>query len=353
VNRICINGKFFSQRITGTQRYARELVNQFDRLLSENSTSRLEMELLLPPGAHSVPCYKNLRVRTVGGASGVIWEQIELPRHCAGEILFTPCGGAPICHRRNVVTIHDAAVIAAPNGYAFAYRNWYKNICRFMAHTAEHIFTNSNFSRSEIAKWYGASLSKVSVTYLGSDHFSRLQSDSSALRRFGIAGKYILAVSSLSPNKNFHRVVAASRVLGKTGKPLVIAGGSDSKIFKNKLKVPDSVHVLGYVGDAELKALYENASCFVFASVYEGFGLPPMEAMSTGCPVVVSRAGALPEIFAKAGVFCDPYDSEEIAAAIERATTNPPLTPAQSKTFAQHFSWEKCARETLEVLKNL
>jgi glycosyltransferase involved in cell wall biosynthesis len=353
VNRICINGKFFSQRVTGTQRYARELLNQFDRLLSANSTSQIEMELLLPSDAHSVPRYRNVRTRRVGTTTGTIWEQIELPQHCRGELLFTPCGGAPICHRRNVVTIHDAAVIAAPNGYSFAYRNWYKNVCRVMARTAEHIFTNSNFSRSEIAKWYGASLSKISVTYLGSDHFSRLQSDSSALRRFGIAGKYILAVSSLSSNKNFYRVVAASRVLGKTGKPLVIAGGSDSKVFRNKLKVPDSVHVLGYVGDPELKALYENASCFVFASVYEGFGLPPMEAMSTGCPVVVSHAGALPEIFAKAGVFCDPYDSEEIAAAIERATTNPPLTPDQSKTFAQHFTWEKCARETLEVLKNL
>jgi glycosyltransferase involved in cell wall biosynthesis len=353
MNKIVINGKFFAQRVTGTQRYSRELLNEFDRLLSSDYSGRVEMELLVPPAAHSVPDYKNLHVRTVGTVNGVIWEQVELPRHCRGQLLFTPCGGAPIFHRRNVVTIHDAAVAAAPNGYSFAYRNWYKNICRLLAHTAEHIFTNSIFSKSEIGKWYGAPISKVSVTYLGSDHFSRLQSDPSALSRLGIKGRYVLGVSSQSSNKNFHRIVAATRNLGETGVQLVIAGGSDSKVYRNRLKVPESVNVLGYVQDSELKALYENASCFVFASLYEGFGLPPMEAISVGCPIVVSRAGALPEIFARAAIFCDPYDTEQIAAAVKLAISHPALTPDQSRTFAETFTWEKCARETLEVLKNL
>ena len=353
MKKICINGKFFSQRVTGTQRYARELLNQFDRLLSTDYNGRIEMELLLPPRAHWVPHYRNIQTRTVGTSNGTIWEQIELPRHCRGQLLFTPCGGAPILHRRNVVTIHDAAVIAAPNGYSFAYRNWYKNACRVMARTAEHIFTNSNFSRYEIAKWYGAPMGKISVTYLGSDHFSQLESDQSTLSRFCLAGKYVLAVSSHNSNKNFRRVVGAMHQFDKSDLQLAIAGGCDAKIYGNGMKVPDEVCVLGYVRDAELKALYENAACFVFASVYEGFGLPPMEAMSVGCPIVVSRAGALPEIFAKAAIFCDPYDTEQIAAAIQHAITDPALTPSQSKSFAQHFTWEKCAHETLEVFKNL
>jgi glycosyltransferase involved in cell wall biosynthesis len=285
--------------------------------------------------------------------SGTKWEQIELPWYCHGQILFTLSGGAPLLHSRNVVTIHDAAVVAAPAGYTPAYRLWHQNVCRRMARTAEHIFTNSNFSKSEIVKWYGATPEKISVTYLGSDHFSRIESDSSALARLGISGKYVLAVSSHNPNKNFHRVVQAICHLNKTEIQFVIAGAHDRRVYGKSTRLSDAVRALGYVSDSELKALYENAACFVFASLYEGFGLPPLEAMASGCPVVISRAGSLPELFDDTAFFCDPYHPEDIAAAIQRAVKSPPETADQLKTFARKFSWGKCARETLEVLKQL
>jgi glycosyltransferase involved in cell wall biosynthesis len=221
-----------------------------------------------------------------------------------------------------------------------------------MARKAEHIFTNSGFSKSEIVKWYGAAAEKISVTYLGSEHFSRIEADASALARFGISEEYILAVSSHNPNKNFHRVVQAISHLDTTGKRLVIAGGYDSRVYKNSLRVPHGARVLGYVSDPELKALYESAACFVFASLYEGFGLPPLEAMASGCPVVVSRTAALPEVFDGAAFFCDPDDPEDIAAAIQRAIQSSPAA-ANQVNFAQKFSWEKCARETLAVLTSL
>jgi len=352
VKKICINGKFFCQQITGTQRYSRELLNQFDRLLSGEDNTKIALEILVPKCAQSMPQYTSLQVRTVGRMSGTKWEQLELPHYCHGQVLFTLSGGAPILHSRNVVTIHDAAVIAAPAGYSLAYRLWHQNVCRRMAKTAERIFTNSNFSKSEIVKWYGASPEKISVTYLGSDHFSSLEADSSALTRFGISGKYALAVSSHNPNKNFHRVVEAMRPLNVSGLKLVIAGGRDSRVYGETTRLSDGVHVLGYVSDPELKALYENAACFVFPSLYEGFGLPPLEAMSSGCPVVASRAGALPEIFDTTAFFCDPYRPDDIAAAIQRAIESPPAAD-QLKEFARKFSWEKCARETLDVLKSL
>jgi glycosyltransferase involved in cell wall biosynthesis len=354
VKKIYINGKFFCQRITGTQRYARELLNQFDRLLSaEEDDTQIAMEILVPNCVHSMPHYTTLQIRTVGGMSGTRWEQIELPRYCHGNLLFTLSGGAPVLHARNVVTIHDAAVIAAPAGYSLAYRLWHGNVCRSMARKAEHIFTDSNFSKSEIVKWYGAAPQRISVSYLGSEHFSRVQADVSALTRFGISGKYVLAASSHNPNKNFHRVVTAICQLRATGMQLVIAGAQDSKVYRESAKLPEGTRALGYVSDPELKALYENASCFVFASLYEGFGLPPLEAMASGCPVVVSRAASLPELFDGAAFFCDPYRSEDIAAAIQCAIESPPENAEKLKTFAHKFSWEKCARETLAVLKSL
>lgn len=352
VKKIYINGKFFCQRITGTQRYARELLNQFDRLLAAENDWNIEIEILVPESVPPMPKYTNLRVRTVGRMSGTKWEQMELPRYCRGQVLFTLSGGAPVLHSRNVVTIHDAAVVAAPAGYSLAYRLWHKTICRSMARKAEHIFTNSNFSRSELEVWYGAAREKISVTDLGSDHFSRLEADSAALARFGISGKYVLTVSSHNPNKNFHRVVQAICHLNQSSAQLVIVGGHDSRVYGKSMSLPSGVRALGYVSDPELKALYENAACFVFASLYEGFGLPPLEAMASGCPVVVSRAASLPELFDGAAFFCDPYRPEDIAAAIQRAIESPPAAD-QLKEFARKFSWEKCARETLEVLKSL
>jgi glycosyltransferase involved in cell wall biosynthesis len=351
VTKIYINGKFLSQRTTGTQRYARELLNHLDNLLSAKD-SNVEVEILVPKCVRSVPQYSKIQVRAVGRMSGTKWEQIELPRYCRGKVLFTLSGGAPMLHPRNVVTIHDAAVVAAPTGYSLPYRLWHRNVCRRMARTAEHIFTNSFFSKSEIVKWYGAPPENISVTYLGSDHFVRLEGDPSILTRFGISGKYILAVSSHNPNKNFHRVVEAIRHLSATGMQLVIAGAHDDKVYRQSLRIPDGVRVLGYVSDRELKTLYQNAACFVFASLYEGFGLPPLEAMTCGCPVVASRAASLPELFDGMAFFCDPYDPQDIAANIRRSVECPPAAD-ELKAFAGKFSWEKCARETFDVLKEL
>jgi glycosyltransferase involved in cell wall biosynthesis len=351
VKKIYINGKFFCQRITGTQRYARELVYHFDRLLSTQGDGNLVIEILVPHCAPSMPQYSNLRVRRVGKMCGTKWEQIELPWYCRGQILLSLGGGAPVLHSRNVVAIHDAAVVAAPAGYSLAYRTWRRIVCRRMARTAEHIFTISNFSKSEIVKWYGGVPDKISVTYLASDHLSRLEADSSVLKRLNVPEKYILAASVDNPNKNFARVVQALS-LGTTSIPLVIAGGNDSRVYRRTMMLPDEVRTLGYLSDAELKALYENAACFVFVSLYEGFGLPPLEAMSCGCPVVLSRVASLPEVFDGAAFFCDPYSPEDIAAAIQSAVNSPPASE-DLKAFAGKFSWEKCARETLAVLKDL
>jgi glycosyltransferase involved in cell wall biosynthesis len=352
VKKIYINGKFFCQRITGTQRYARELLAHFDRLLGSGDYQDILMEILVPPGAQAVPRYASLQVRTVGRSSGTVWEQLELPQYCRGQLLFTPSGGAPILHSRNIVTIHDAAVVAVPRGYSLPYRLWYGGVCRWMGRTAEHIFTVSEFSKSEIVKWYGAPPEKISVAYLGSEHFSRLPADTSALTKFGVTGKYVLAVSSHNPNKNFLRVVEAVKHLNGSGLQLVIAGGQDSKVYGGSGRLPDGVRGLGYVTDAELKALYENAACFVFASLYEGFGLPPLEAMASGCKVVLSRVAALPEVFDGRAVFCDPYKPADIAEAIRRTIASPSESN-QLRAFAGEFTWERCARATLDILNRI
>lgn len=350
--KIFVNGKFFCQPISGTQRYARELLSQFDKLLSAENGWNIDFEILVPRCARGLPKFTNLRVRPVGSMGGTKWEQIELPQYCRGQLLFTLSGGSPLLHSRNVLTIHDAAVVAAPAGYSRSYRLWHGNLCRRMAQRAEHIFTVSNFSKSEIVKWYGADPERVSVTYLGSEHIRSLQADPSALTRAGIAGKYILAAGVRNPNKNFDRIVEAVYHHGSAHLPLVIAGGHDNRVYRQSSTLTHDVRSLGYVSDRELKALYEGAACFVFPSLYEGFGLPPLEAMACGCPAVVSRTASLPEIFDGEAVFCDPLNPADISAAIQRAINSPPAAD-QLRLFAKNFSWEKCARQTLATLSSI
>ena len=347
---LCINGKFLAQPITGTQRYARELLREIDTLLLEDRYKELDIEVLAPQSVLSIPDYKNIRVRHVGRTSGTLWEQLELPFYCGNNVLFTPSGGAPLMHSRNTITIHDGAVFAAPDGYSSAYRLWYQMLYQKMAQRAIHIFTVSHFSKSEIVKWCFARQDAITVTYPGSNHFTKLQADSSTLDRFGIQGKYVLAVSSHNPNKNFARTVRALSSLSESGVEVVIVGGSDSRVYGRGVDPPKGARLLGYVSDTELKALYEGAECFVFASLYEGFGLPPLEAMSCGCPVVVSRVASLPEIFKAAATFCDPFDEQDIAASVLRSIMSPPAPPQKLKEAAGMYTWEKCARETLDRL---
>lgn len=350
MKKIYINGKFFSQPITGTQRYAREILNKIDLELCSQENREPSVEILIPRSADTVPTYKKLRVQPVGRMSGIAWEQFELPQYCKGQVLFTPVGGAPLLYPHNVITIHDAAVSTVPSGYSPAYRIWYRQACRWNAPRARHILTVSNFSKSEVVKWYGANPEKTSVVYLGSDHLLDLQPDTSIFKRLGITKKYILAVSSHNPNKNFHRVAQAIGLLQNRDFEVLIAGPSDSRVYRQLEKLPEGVRLLGYVSDAELKSLYENAACFVFASLYEGFGLPALEALSCGCSVVLSRTAALPEIFEGMAYFCDPLSPEDIAAAIQRALNAPPAPPDRLISFARKFSWEKCAGETLKIL---
>jgi glycosyltransferase involved in cell wall biosynthesis len=352
VKKIYVNGKFFSQPVTGTQRYGRELLNQFDRLLSTQEYKDIAVEILIPKNAKDLPEYAKLEVRTVGSMTGTKWEQLELPRYCHGNILFTLSGGAPILHSRNVVTIHDAAVVAAPGGYSLAYRLWHRSICRHMAKTAEHIFTVSNFSKSEIVKWYSANPEKISAIYVGS-HFPSLKADATALSRFGVPERYVLAIGAYNPNKNLARVVEAMGYLKSEGLQLVIVGGHDKSVYRQSGELPAGVRTLGYVSDIELKALYKNAACFVFPSLYEGFGSPALEAISSGCPLVASRISSLPELFDGAAVFCDPYNPEDIARAIRAAAKSSFTIADKLKAFSKKFSWETCARETLSVFKQL
>jgi glycosyltransferase involved in cell wall biosynthesis len=196
---------------------------------------------------------------------------------------------------------------------------------------------------------------KVEVNLSGANDFSVKKNNISILDKFNLTSrKYLFAVGSMNPNKNFRALLEAIKLLNLGDCKFVISGGINSKIFQSQAieDIPKSVIFTGYVSDDELNSLYANALCFVFPSIYEGFGFPPLEAMSVGCPVIVSNAASLPEVCSDAALYCNPYDVSDIASKIQFMIDNPKLQIIYSnKGYARvkDLDWKSTVAEVIKL----
>lgn len=356
---VCINGRFLTQATTGVQRYALEMVRAIDRQLATRPAlrDRYAFTLLTPRNTSRTLSLQHIRVLSIGRLSGHAWEQLELPV-LAGQRLILNLGNTAPLRAAGIVVIHDASVFAIPQAYSFAFRAWYRTLIPLLGRRARLILTVSAFSRSELITRAHIPPTKVRIVPEGSEHVLQTPADDAIFGRVAVQpGRYILAVGSYSPHKNLQGVLQAVARLGSSGLPVVAAGGVNSKIFK---EAPEfnraSFHATGYVTDSELRALYENAACLVYPSLYEGFGLPPLEAMTCGCPTVVARTASLPEICGDAVLYCDPRDPEDIAKQIRLLLENP-ARRAQLRdrgiARARHFTWERASTALLELLEDV
>lgn len=357
---IFINGRFLSQKITGVQRYAIQLVKALDSLLDNNIINRnkYEFKILLPNNVKSNINLKCINITKIGYLKGHAWEQIELPLYTAGNLLINLCNTGPIMKENQITCIHDAAVFANPKNFSFAFRTWYKILFRTISKKAKKITTVSKFSKDELRRYLNVSPERIIVIYEGKEQIINLEPNYDIITNNNLKEKaYILAVSSINPNKNFISIVKALNLLNNIDFKIVIAGSTNSNVFnKYEITKSENVKYLGYIDDSELKALYENAACFVFPSFYEGFGLPPLEAMACGCPVIVSNVASLPEVCGDAALYCDPYSPEDIADKIKMLIENPSLQEElrqKGLERAKLFTWEKCAEETMAVIEEV
>jgi glycosyltransferase involved in cell wall biosynthesis len=168
------------------------------------------------------------------------------------------------------------------------------------------------------------------------------------LGRHGLGARpYVLAVSTANPAKNFAAVVRAIELAGTVGCDFVLAGGTDPQVFaRAAAPLPAAVRRVGYVTDAELRALYEHATCFVHPSLYEGFGLPALEAMQCGCPVLASDAASIPEVCGDAALYCDARSPADIAGKLGTLVRDPALRrrlAERGRARAARFSWRSAA----------
>ncbi len=272
--------------------------------------------------------------------------------------LWTPC---PV-----VATIHDLSFEHLPQTFTRRSRAQLRLTVRRTARNAAHVIAPSEFSRRDITKTYNIKESRVSVTPLAAPDYFAPVTNAKKLSQVrvahGIKGDYILAVGSVQPRKNLPRLIAAyadlRRARAHAKLPQLVVVGKLGWLYEETLRaveehaVGDYVLWTGYVPESDLPALYTGALCFIYPSYFEGFGLPPLEAMQCGAPVIVGNQTSLPEVVGDAGLLIDPFNQQAIADALARVIDDASLRASmRCKGLAQakKFSWRKTAQLTLDV----
>lgn len=352
---VFINGRFLAQRVTGVQRYGHEMLLATDALVARGAAPpNLRFTVLAPPNADAPPL-RAIGFESVGRLTGNPWEQLELPLYARSGWLigFSPTG--PLVKKDQIVTMHDAAILAVPHAFSWKFRTWYRIALPTLLRRTPAVMTISEFARSELVARLGAAPSRVCVTGGGCEHVNRVTPDASVLARHGLTPqRYVLAVSSITPHKNFAVIGRALRHLEHPDFDVVVAGAVNNRVFgAGDGPVPHTLKHVGYVDDRQLCALYENAGAFVFPSLYEGLGLPPLEAMALGCPVLASTAPAVREICEDAPLYFSPHDARHLAELMERVMKNPveraELVRRGRSQVAKH-GWERAARRQLAFI---
>ncbi|MCU0892881.1 MAG: glycosyltransferase [Rhodospirillales bacterium] len=356
--KIYVNGRFLAQPLTGVQRFALQIFKAIDGMTSLGSQLNKEFSFeVLTPRDAIPPKFKNITARPVGVLRSHLWDQLELPMYARSGLLLSLCGAGPVLHREHIVAIHDAAIFANPRNFSLPYRAVHGALAPALVRAAKGLVTVSHFSRKELARYCPSTAKKMGIVPNGADHILADAADPAVLDAHHLRrGRYVLALGSLSPSKNIRLATAAIAELADLDLRLVVAGGS-SRVFSScAVDRGPGVVWLGRVSDGAVRALYENALCFVFPSLYEGFGIPSIEAMLCGCPVVASDIPALRETCGEAALYCDPHEPKSLAAQIRALACDPDLR-SKLRTLglarARGFSWNRSAELLLDTLREV
>ncbi|MFC2054872.1 glycosyltransferase family 4 protein [Chloroflexota bacterium] len=334
---IFINGRMVRSQITGSSRYTLEV----------SSRIKHQANLLKPP--------KFARL-----GKGILWEQIFLPfRVGKSKLLWSPANTGPLAVANQVITIHDLIPLETPKWYTSSYTLWYRFLLPKLAQRAIKIITDSQYSKGRIKYLFNLPEDLLVVIPCGVGEEFRAVNNlvkDKVLSKYGINPYYIVSVGTLEPRKNLNRLFQAWKSISSKLKQvtLVVIGTEANSIIDTGInEIPDSTKLLGYVPDTDLPALYSGAKALVFPSLYEGFGLPILEAMACGTPVIASNATAIPEVVGDAGLLFDPRDIEEIASKMIQIIQNEELRLElhhKGLQRSKQFTWDKTANQVWEVL---
>lgn len=354
---IYVNGRFLTQRRSGMQRFAEELLCALDDAM-EGSNFKDRVSVLVPKGERRDVALKNIPIRPVGSTGGHIWEQTSLLRASRSGLLLNFMSSGPLLHRRQMATFHDAAVFVKPEHFSWQYRMAHRSLRPLLARSCRAVATVSKFSAGELSRFLGVPANAFTILSNGCDHILRTPADKSILQRLDLIGsRFIMTVGNQTPNKNLETAIRAFEAVQEPGLKLVIVGAGDSRIFGQATTTNRSdIIMAGYISDAELRGLYEGAELLIFPSIYEGFGIPPMEAMALGCPVVASNTSAIPEVTGPAAKLVEPYDVAGFASQIQCILRDNELRSsliAAGHDQASKYNWQKTASDLCALIEEL
>ena len=349
---------------SGTEWYAFYLFREFKRLLREREdvTVRLYVRDVLQADLASL--VENFsaqggpatgwEVRVLRWPLKYFWGQVRLSWEMLvhpPDVLFCPAHTIPLLHpKKTFTTLHDVGFEDYPELYDWKSRLYHRWSARLAVRQASHIFTVSNFSKERIVENYQCSPEKLSVTHLGIDtNFSTAKNVS--------MGDFVLYVGRLEPKKNVLNLIKGYE-MAEVSKELILAGpkintGDIEAYLAERPKLAAKIKLLGYIEEERKRQLYQNAALFLFPTLYEGFGLPILEAQAVGIPVITSNTGSNAEVAGEGAVLVDPESPYEIAKAIKALLTNEKFREDTIKAGRENinrFSWQVTARKTLEII---
>ncbi len=352
---VFLNGRFLTQKLSGVQRFGREMVRALDDLLSADPP-RSRWSLVAPEGTVCDLPLRTISFRTAGPLRGHLWEQVTLARVAREGVLVNTGNSAPVLHERKIVVLHDAAVFRTPENFGAVYGLLHRMFGRLLVRRTR-IGTVSAFSRDELARALPIDRDKVFVVPNGWEHIARVIPDDRIVERLGLAGtRFFVILGNAAPNKNVGRAIEAFDRLAAPDARLVLVGASGAGVFRpcDAGASSGGVVVAGRLSDAEVAGLLRQAVGLVFPSLYEGFGIPPLEAMAHRCPVVASDIPAVREVCREAAAYFDPVCGRSITAALEAALRRPRVRDAAAEPPGlTRFSWSRSARTLLDEIASL
>lgn len=375
---LAINAYFWNRPNTGSGQYTRQLVYHLDRLVRDLDITLIYPRLSGQPAPQDLPPDVNIKCLplSAGHLGKVYFEQITFPRACrnvGADIAHVPYWGSPLQSPVPlVVTVHDVTTLIVREYRREINARLYNALVSASAKAAGHIITDSQASKREIINHLAVLEQNVTVIYLAASSAYKPQQellvDMAILKKYDLPDFYVLYLGGFEIHKNVTTLLMAytyvSQALGQDY-PLVLAGRKPQKSSNrfpdyegliSKLDLEDHILWAGYIDEEDKPAVYRAASSFAFVSRHEGFGLPPLEAMSCGVPVVTSNCSSLPEVIGDAGFTLDPDDERQIAGSIIATIVQEDLAAnLRQKGLAQaaNFSWEKTTTETLMVYDQL
>lgn len=347
---IVINARFLTQNVTGVQRFAIEISRRLRKICED-------VVFVSPKNIVNKDVAKKLDVKIIGSHTGHIWEQVDLPlwlRKQGGPLLVCFANTAPKFYSNKIDTLHDITFKRYPQTFSWKFRWAYGLMIPMILRSSKHVITVSEFSKEEISEFYGYPKENMSVVYnaVGSQ-FCHIEDETLKQE------KYLFAVSSMKENKNFLFALDAFVKAQESLKGLnfYIAGDMKAASFKgidlSKYENNPNIKILGRISDEDLIKYYSNAVAFVFPSLYEGFGIPPLEAQACGCPAICANASCLPEIFGDSVLYCDPHNVNSLVDCMKRVCDEE-LRDAlieKGKINVSRYSWDESAKKILNTIQ--